>query len=172
MRENALAIDKVSVNANTNIVEHGNWQPKWKIEKYDKNMNLYAEEEFEGNAILVDGMNEFLLSALGIGGTSFGNANACIGVGNSTTAVNNGQVTLQGASKDYMTVDPSYPQVSGNTMTFKATFGAGRAVFRWEEFSITNGPLDTSKHLNRLVEYHGEKASLDTWIISCSVTIS
>lgn len=168
MLEKGFGIDKVEVNAGTGVHDHAKWKPKWKIEKYNSKGELYAVEEFDGNALLIDGISDLLKAACGIGDSAFNAANARIGVGNGTTPVNPNQKGLQGNNKAYAHMDAGYPKVSGNTVTFRATFGPGEAAFDWQEFSVDN----STNALNRKVEYHGIKASQDTWAIICSITIS
>lgn len=173
MLEKGFGIDKVSIGAGIGVTEHARWQPHWKIEKYDGNKNLYAVEEFDSNCILNEGITELLNLLIGATATAFDNANSYIGVGDSTTAASASQTGLQAATnKAYMPMDSAYPQVSGQTVTFRATFGSSDGNYSWQEFSITNGNSDSATNLNRKVENHGTKASPDTWVIQCSVTIS
>lgn len=168
MLEKGFGIDKVEVNAGTGVHDHAKWKPKWKIEKYNDKGELYAIEEFDGNRLLLDGLTDFLKAGCGIGGTTYNAAKARIGVGDGTTPAEFTQKGLQGNNKAYAHMDAGYPKVSGNTVTFRATFGSGQAAFAWQEFVIDNGTIA----LNRKVEYHGVKVSQDTWAISCSITIS
>jgi len=43
------------------IKDNIKWQPKWTIEKYDKDMKLYETEEIDGNLLLNEGITEQLL---------------------------------------------------------------------------------------------------------------
>jgi hypothetical protein len=173
MYEKGFGIDKVAVGANIGVVEHAKWQPKWRIEKYDKNMKLYAVEEFDGNLLLNEGITELLKLLIGTTATPYNNANARIGVGDSTIAAAATQTGLQAATnKTWKGMDSTYPQVSNQTVVFRATFGAGDANYAWKEFTIVNAANDTGKNLNRKVEDHGVKASGDTWVIQVSITIS
>jgi hypothetical protein len=176
MKDVGIGIDSVAVSAGIGIQDCGRWLPKWSIEKYNEHGELYAVDEFDSNSLLIEGIEEFMKLGCGIGGTAFSSANAAIGVGDGTAATTAGMTGLQGANKAYAIVDPTYPQVSGNTMTFQATFGAGVAAFQWNEFSIANGLNEaTAKNINRKADpagSHGTKGSLDTWIARCSVTIS
>ncbi|HHX13043.1 MAG TPA: hypothetical protein GX731_09480, partial [Clostridiales bacterium] len=52
MQDNGFGIDIVAMTAGMGISEHAKWQPKWTIEKYDKNMKLYDTEEIDGNLLL------------------------------------------------------------------------------------------------------------------------
>jgi len=173
MIERAKSCDNVMLGATNKVKDTGNWKPHWKIEKYNHSNELYAIDEFDGNCLLIEGISEFMKVACGIAGsTAFNTANAHIGVGNGTAPAVNTQTGLQGANKAYAIMDATYPQVSNNTVTFRATFGAGTAAFRWEEFTVANGNSDSAKNLSRKVEFHGEKASADTWVISCAITIT
>ena len=174
--EYGVALEGVGVGASVGVHEHAHWQPRWKIEKYHgeaKPENLYAVEEFEGNLLLNEGITELLNLLIGGTATPYNNANARIGVGDSTTAAAATQTGLQAATnKAWKGMDAGYPQVSGQTVTFRATFGPTEANFSWQEFTIVNAADDTGKNLCRKVENHGTKASGDTWVVSVQITIS
>ena len=72
------------------------------------------------------------------GGTAFNNANAYIGVGNGTTAVNAGHTDLQGASKTRKAMNATFPSRSSQTVTWKADFASGDANYSWEEMAVFN----------------------------------
>lgn len=162
----------ISVNAGMGIVESARWRPKWKIEKYDKDMRLYAVDEFAGNMLLAEGVTEMWKLISGAAATPFNNANSYIGVGNGTTAAAASQTGLQGASKLYKPMDPTYPQISNQSIIFRATFGSNEAAFEWQEFSVANGDSDSAVNLCRKVEAHGVKSSTDTWVVSLTITLS
>lgn len=172
MLDKGFGIDRVAVGAGIGVCEHAKWQPKWKIEKYDGNMSLYAVEEFEGNLLLNEGITELLKLLIADTATAFSNANAYIGVGNGTTAAAAGQTGLVGTNKAYKPMDATFPQVSGQTVTFRAAFGPNDGNYDWREFTVANGNGDSAKNLNRAVENHGSKAQGDTWIVQLEVTIS
>lgn len=155
--------------------EHGHWQPHWKIEKYRGEAlpkNLYAVEEFDGNLLLNEGITALLTLLIGGAETAFTNANARLGVGDSTTAAAAAQTDLQAAvNKTYKAMDATYPQVSGQTATLKGTFGPTDANYAWQEFVCDNGAV-AGKTLNRKVEDHGTKANGDTWVLTLTVTLS
>ncbi len=162
----------ISVGANVGMTISGKWQPRWKIEKYNSLGELYAVEEFAGNKLLAEGVNEMWKLIAGSGGTPFNNSNSYIGVGDGATPASAEQTGLQGASKFYKAVDDTYPQINGATITFRATFGAGEAAFAWQEFTIANGNSDAAVNICRKVENHGTKASDDTWVLSLSIALS
>lgn len=151
------------------------WQPRWTIEKYRGCVAaecLYAVEEINGNLLLTEGVQEMLKLLIGAGGTTaFSNANARLGVGDSSTAADAAQTDLLGANKTYRAMDTGYPTVANNVVTFKATFSENDANHDWQEFVVDNGAAG-AKTLNRKVESHGAKASGDIWVLTLSVTIS
>ena len=154
------------------ISDRMRWLPKWVIEKYDKSMKLYAVEEIKGNLLLNEGITEALKLIIGDGATAFNNANTYIGVGNGTTAESATQTGLSGANKKYVKVDSTYPQVSGQKVVFRATFGPNDANYDWREYTVANGNSDSAKNLNRKVENHGTKAQGDTWVVQLEITLS
>jgi hypothetical protein len=161
----------VSVNAGMGVVESAKWRPKWKIEKYDAHGRLYAVEEFAGNMLLAEGITEMWKLIAGASSAHFDSANSYIGVGNGTTAATASQTGLQGSSKLYKPMDPTYPQISNQTITFRATFGSNEAAFEWQEFTVANGNSDSAVNLCRKVENHGVKSSTDTWCLSLQITL-
>jgi hypothetical protein len=85
-----------------------------------------------GGAILLDLM-------IGAGGTVFSNANAYLGVGDSTTAFAAAQTDLQASTnKLRVAMDATYPSRSSQVLTFKSTFSTGQANYAWEEAGIFN----------------------------------
>lgn len=168
MLEKGLGIDKFQIGAGVGVADCGKWKPHWKIEKYNQNGELYAVEEFDGNSLLTKGVEVLWKAACNISGyRPFNSEYARIGVGDSTVETTPDMAGLQGTNKAYAQVDSVYPQVQGNTVTFRATFGAGTAGFDWQEFVIDNGVIA----LNRKIEYHGTKAASDIWVVSCSIAI-
>ncbi|WP_054749961.1 hypothetical protein [Ruminiclostridium josui] len=123
MHENAHGKDNVSVGAGVGLSEHARWQPKWTIEKYNAEMKLYDTEQIEGNLLLNEGISSLLTLLIGGSETPFNNANAYIGVGDGTTEAAPNQTGLMGENKSFAPMDATFPQVSGNTVTFRATFG-------------------------------------------------
>jgi hypothetical protein len=162
----------ISVGANMGLLVSGKWQPKWKIEKYNSLGELYAVEEFAGNKLLDEGVNEMWKLIAGLGGKSFNKNNSYIGVGDGTTPASGDQTGLLGANKLYKAVDPTYPQVNAQTITYRATYGSGEAAFAFQEFTIANGDSDNAVNICRKVESHGTKALNDTWVVSLSITLS
>lgn len=128
--------------------------------------------ELAGNGLLLEGVTELWTLLIGGGGTTaFSNANARLGVGDGTAAFANSQTGLQGTSTLYKAMDATFPSISTNVITFRATFGTSEANFAWEEWSIDNGSTP-NKNLNRRVGALGTKASGSTWTLTVTITLS
>ena len=67
------------------IKDNIKWQPKWTIEKYDKDMKLYETEEIDGNLLLNEGIGELLNLLIGGTATAFSNAKREFTVANSNS---------------------------------------------------------------------------------------
>jgi roadblock/LC7 domain-containing protein len=165
------------------------WHPHWKIERYASEADrlagkVYSPEEamrlfgapqvteWKGNLLLNAGITVLLNLLGGIAATAFSNANAYIGVGDSSTAAAATQTNLQAATnKAYVAMNTGYPSVSSQTITFQATFGSAAGNYAWNEFIVANGSGGTTA-LNRVVSAQGTKASGQSWTVSLAITIS
>ena len=171
--EKGLGTDKVSMGVDIGLIERANWKPRWIIEKYNRNMELYETEVIDGNLLLNEGITSLLTLLIGGSETAFNNGNAYIGVGDGTTTATAAQTGLVGTNKTYRPMDATYPKVSNQTVTFRSTFGPTFGNHRWREFTVANGSSDSAKNLNRLVEAPlREKVAPDTWVVQLQVTIS
>lgn len=114
---------------------------------------------------------DFLAAAsIGEAVTPFSNANAHLGVGDSTTAFAASQTDLQAATnKLRRAMDASYPQRSTNVVTFRATFGTSDANWAWQEWAIFNGSSGGTM-ASRKVESLGTKTSASTWQLTVTLT--
>ncbi|HEX2066091.1 MAG TPA: hypothetical protein VHI93_04690 [Candidatus Thermoplasmatota archaeon] len=103
-------------------------------------------------------------------GTAFSNANARIGVGDSTTAEAASQTGLQAATnKTYKAMDSGYPTYgTSQQIVFRATFSGSEANYAWNEFTVDNGTTS----LNRTQSAQSTKASGQVWQLSCTVTLT
>jgi hypothetical protein len=126
------------------------------------------------NLLLNEGINAMLTLLAGGGGTAFNNANAYIGVGDSSTAASASQTALQAASnKLYKAMDGGYPTYgTSQQIVFRSTFASGDANFAWNEFTVANGSSDAGTNLNRLVSSQGTKTSGQTWQVTLTITIT
>jgi hypothetical protein len=171
------------------------WRVHWTVDKYtgawtpeqvaagDAEVALYERLEREGNLLLIGGASALFQYMLGNGTTTaaqaltyFNNANARIGVGDSTTAAADTQTALQAATnKLFKAMDATYPQHTDSTgtagsksVTFKSTFGTADANFAWQEWGIDNG----TRLLNRKVESLGTKTSAATWALTITLSLA
>ena len=134
---------------------------------------LRAVRTVEGNVFLNEGITFIWQAVTGATGlTYFDGSNSYIGVGDGTTPEDPSQTGLQGTNKYYKLVDSGYPQVSGNAVKFRATFGSNEANFSWKEWTVANGNSDAAVNLNRKVQDMGTKASGTTWTIEVQLQIT
>ena len=116
------------------------------------------------------GINFLSQAAIGQG-TVFNNANARIGVGNSTTAFSASQTDLVGGNKLRKGMDTGYPTITPPVVTFRATFAKNEANFPWNEWGIFNASTG-GVMLNRVVESNGTKQDNQTWVLEVSITFA
>ncbi len=159
------------------------WTVKSKLEKFHNDKDFIENKPFEvmemdGNSLLDEGINLLWNLVCGAAGTAFSNANAFIGVGDSSTAAVRTQTGLQGSNKFYKAMDATYPQSGASAKAvFKSTFASSEANFAWNEWSVANGngtAGDTSTviNLNRKVESMGTKASGSTWVLTVEISLT
>lgn len=121
---------------------------------------------------LTNAARDLIAQAL-IGGaiTSFNNANARIGVGDSSTAFAAAQTDLQaGANKFRRVMEATYPTIAGNVLTFRSLFGTAEANFAWNEWGVFNA-ASAGAMLNRKVESLGTKTSAQSWQLTATITL-
>ena len=176
--------------------EQVTWKSKWQIEKWldptgevasflkkggsieearQKFSSLYlGQEEFEGNVALNEGLQLLIDIITGLDTTSnkWDNANARIGVGDGTTAEDPSQTGLQGTNKTFVGMDSGYPQRSGQTAKWRATFDGDTGNHSWQEFTVVNGSDDSATNLNRKVVDKGTKSAGETWTVTLEITFS
>lgn len=106
--------------------------------------------------------------------TEFNNANAYLGVGDSTTAFAATQTNLQAATnKLRKAMEATYPTRSVNVLTFRSLFGTGDANFAWQEWGVFNNVTDGSgTMLSRKVESLGTKTSAQSWQLTATITVT
>lgn len=152
-----------------------------------KGLRPYETIEREGNLLMYGGVSCQWQTLIGNGTTTagqaltyFNNAQAAIGVGDSTTAAAATQTNLQAATnKLRKAMDATYPvHTDGTTsgaasIVFRSTFASADANFAWQEWGIFNSATDaTGRMLNRKVESNGTKASGASWQFSCTLSLS
>jgi hypothetical protein len=104
--------------------------------------------------------------------TAFNNANAYLGVGDSTTAFAATQTDLQAATnKLRKAMDATYPTRATNVLTFRSTFGTSEANFAWQEWGTFNA-ASAGTMLNRKVESLGTKLNTQSWQLTVTLTVT
>lgn len=160
------------------VADQIRYTPKWIITKYRSDTAFAAGQPFEvveiaGNLLLNEGIGALLLLLTGGAATAFSNANAYLGVGDSSAVEAATQTGLQAAAnKTYKGMEATYPQISNQTVTWRAVFGSTDANYAWAEFSAANGNSDAAVNLNRKVSAQGTKAAGQTWTLDLQVTFS
>lgn len=120
-----------------------------------------AGRDFIAQAIVNDGSPTF-----------FTNANAHIGVGDSTTAFSASQTDLQAATnKVRKAMESTYPQRATNVLTLRSLYGTGDANFAWDEWGVFNASSGGTM-LSRKVEALGTKTSAQSWQITVTLTVT
>ncbi len=121
---------------------------------------------------LTNAGRDFIAQAIIGTGTFFTNANARIGVGDSSAAFSAAQTDLQASTNKFRkAMDATFPTRSANVLTFKSTFASSEANFAWNEWGVFNA-ASGSTMLNRVVEYNGTKLSGQTWVFQVTLTVS
>lgn len=141
-----------------------------RVEKYHVGeAEPYEVIDSEPNLFLTAGITNLWNLAAGLTGTTWAASTARLAVGTGTTAAVVGNTTLQTESAR-QPVDAA-PTVSGNAITFVATFGTGAANVNWREVGVTNAGTGGT-FLNRLVQDFGTKTSSASWVLSLTLSIS
>src|SRR5215212_796104 len=171
-------------------VDTGRWLASWRCLKYHEDIGLflaegrgderafaelhtpYEERVIEGNALVNNGAQLMLDALIGTAITAFSNANARIGVGDSTTAVGPTQTDLQAATnKLRKAMDATFPSRAAQTMSWKGSFTSAEANFVWNEWAIFNAASGATSMLNRKVESLGTKTT-GTWTLQGDFTLT
>ena len=109
---------------------------------------------------------------VGTSAAAFVNSSARIGVGDSAAAFSSSQTDLLASSnKIRKGMDPGFPTITGNALTFRATFNTSEANFAWQEWGVFNAASGPTM-LNRKVESLGTKAPSQSWQITCVLTVN
>ncbi len=173
------------------------WRCHTKVDRYHGDPTLEEREsglvvpfdstEIDGNLLMYGGAGVQWQTLIGNGtGTAgqaltwFNNANAAIGVGDSTTAAAATHTDLQAATnKLRKAMDATYPvHADGTTsgaasIAFRSTFATGDANWAWQEWGVFNSPTAaTGRMLNRKVESLGTKTSAATWVLTVTLTLA
>lgn len=144
-------------------------------------------KEVEGNLLLNEGIQRLedltMIATVLTNQTAanaWGNTNAYLGVGDSSTAEAATQTELQAATnRFYKAMNATYPSRSSQTVSFQSDFTSTEANFVWAEWAIAAGATTASgsgfttgtTNLNRKVAALGTK-STGTWTLTAQVTFS
>jgi hypothetical protein len=150
----------------------------------------FETDERDGNLLVIGGASVQWQTLIGNGtGTAgqaltfFNNANAAIGVGDSSTAAALTQTALQAATNRlYKAMDATYPlhtdsdSVAGaRDCVFRSTFATGDANWAWNEWGVFNSTThNTGRMMNRVASAGllGTKTSSATWVLTVTLTMS
>ena len=107
--------------------------------------------------------------------TLFNEANAEIGVGDSSATFSSDQTALQADTNFlYKGMGSGYPQRdpandgSDNLLRFNATFATSEANFDWNEWGVRAGGV----LFNRAVEAIGTKTNTEQWVFEVDIEIN
>lgn len=150
----------------------------FKVEKYhaDEQGNPVGEafEVLEFKNAYVNAGGVLLLNLLiGAGGTVFSNANAYIGVGDSSTATTATMTDLQASSnKARVAMNSTYPSLSGQTMTWQASIPSGTAEWGTgiQEIGLFNASSGGTM-LCRVAQNLGVKGASTVWTINYTIHV-
>lgn len=151
---------------------------------YTVSADPFARHEGEGNMLMHGGASNLWQCLIGNGTntddqtlTYFGNNDAALGVGDSSTQAAATQTDLQAATnKGRIGMDATYPThtdgtSSGSaTITYRSTFTG--ANYAWNEWGTFNSPdAGTGRMLNRKTFSGGTKSS-GTWVFTTTLSLS
>jgi hypothetical protein len=191
----SLAIPRLSLQS-----DRATWKAEWRLEKREGDWgallcagqdHLVDEDPYEvierqGNLLLIGGVSIIWEALKGTTLTgdlaAFSNANARLGVGDSTTSAADTQTALQAATNRlYKAMDATYPlhtdsnsSSGAKTISFRSSFATGEANWVWNEWVVTNvsNPhTPAGRTLNRKVENLGTKSS-GTWTLTVDISIA
>lgn len=151
------------------------FEGEWTAEEIDAGLAGEPTEVVAKNLLVNAGLQNMLDLAIGAGGTAWTNANAYIGVGDSSASAAASQTDLQASTNRVKrAMDATFPSRSGQTVTFRVTFSTSEANFVINEAGVFNGgpSFGTGTMLNRVVQALGEKTSASTLQVTVTVTFS
>jgi len=157
------------------VTEAGVIVPAFESVEIESNLLMYGGASCQWQTLIGNGTG-----TAGQALTFFNNANAAIGVGDSTTAAAATHTDLQAATnKLRVAMDATYPLhtdgvvIGAATITFRSTFGTAQANWAWQEWGVFNSPTAaTGRMLNRKVESLGTKTSSATWVLTVQLTLA
>lgn len=190
MKDGARMAERAAVGIVAGLHEEVRWRARWKVEKFHATevaahragllgeLAPYEVIEREGNLLTFGGASALWDLLKGAGNVSaFNNANAHLGVGDSSTAAAATQTDLQAvANKFREPMDATFPTHTDGTIdgsddiVFKSTFESGDANFAWNEWAVFNAAA-AGRMLNRKVESLGTKTSAGVWALTVTLSL-
>ena len=208
--DRATAREDVFLMGGLQVTDKQYWRCHTKVERYEGDITYdvrgpgllvprsaengrlitpYDVEEREGNLLLIGGASVQWQTLIGNGTatagqqlTYFNNAQAAIGVGDSTTAAADTQTELQAATNHLRkAMDATYPlhtdsnsSAGAKSITFRSTFATTDANWAWQEWIVKNSTTAgaTGRVLNRKVESLGTKTSAATWVLTITLSLA
>lgn len=168
----------------TELVDSKNWNVLTTLEVFnlEEGQDLPYDgqvpdevKEFRDNLLLNAGITRLLNLLIGAGGQAYDATHTRIGIGDSATAAVASQTDLQASTNKLYNLVSS-ATVSGQTVTWVATFASGDANYAWAEWIIDNGTTQsttvTAPALNRRVAAMITKTSAIAITITVTITIS
>jgi hypothetical protein len=144
-------------------------------------------QEIHGNLLLNEGIQRLqdltmiaTVTSNQVAGNSWSNANAFLGVGDSSTAEAATQTELQAATnRFYKAMNATFPSRSSQTVSFQSDFTTTEANYVWNEWSVAasattasgSGFTSGTINLQRKVASLGTKTT-GTWTLTGQVTLS
>ena len=160
------------MNTRDCISDHFKWCARYEVKKYHSKDDKDPYETLTDgkNVVLDDGANAMLRLICGEDIWPFDNENAMICVSNSATPESPSQTGVLGTEYFHAPMDSGYPVVDGRQVTFRSTFEASEANFRWREVCITNGDNENSVSLNRkVVDFRTKDGEI--WIMQIVISM-
>lgn len=151
------------------------WDPaRFGIDPYDRDLVVGNLLTYGGASALWDRFFDATPSI-----TEFDNANAYLGVGDSSTAAAATQTDLQAATnKSRKAMQATYPSHTDGTtlashtqIVFKSSWDTASGNYAWNEFGTFNAS-SSGRMLNRKVVSLGTKTSADTWVLTATLSLA
>ncbi len=160
------------------VCDHAKLRGVFRLRKYRSQVDFladrpYEEKEFH-NAFTTVGLQAMGRLLTNQGGVSpFSNANANLGVGDSTTAFAAGQTDLQASTnKLRKAMDATFPtDPTGGAWVWRSTFGSSEANYAWQEMAVFNAGA-AGIMLCRVVSAQGMKTAGQTWVLTYTMTVT
>ena len=147
----------------------------WKIDKFDSKTGArIGHEEFLGNCLCEEGIEEWFKLIGTSGAVQYDNTNAYLIVGTGSGAATSADTQATFTAGVTAGMEATYPQVSASSAhkcTWKSSFGSAVANQVWGEFGLLNHAT-TGALANRKVSAQGTKTSGQTWELTLEITLS